>query len=144
MKLDVSNIDDYIIAGALTGPGIPELDVLKVLITGEIRRVCDLPLEGGPLVRETPTDIAAVRQCVYWLCDKTLEHRYLRQTTVHWLSHARGALFQLGCRYDHWLYRFTHLLAEVVYDPDYPNIIDRINQHLDKFTEEKSKMGVPK
>ena len=141
MKLDISNIDDYNIAAALTGPGIPELDTLKVLITGEIRRVCGMPETSGPLVREEPTDIVALRRCVYWLRDKVPEHRYLRYAVVHWLSHARRALFHLGCVPEHWLYRFVHLLAEMVYDPDYPSIIDRISQHLDEFTEKGSRIG---
>jgi len=141
MKLDISNIDDYNIAAALTGPGIPELDTLKVLITGEIRRVCGMPGSSGPLVREGPTDFVALRQCVYWLCDKIPEHRYLRYTVVHWLSHVRRALFLLGCAPEHWLYRFTRLLGEMVYNPDYPNTVDRINRHLRKFTEEGSRIG---
>jgi len=141
MNLDVSSIEDYIIAAALTGPGIVELNALKVFITGEIRRACGIPKTSGPSVRDEPTDIEVLRRCVYWLRNETPEYRYLRQTTAHWLSHAHRALFQLGCEYDHWLYRFVHLLAEVIYNPHYPAALDKLNQHLDEFTEENSRIG---
>jgi len=140
MNLDVSTRKDYIIATALTGSGIQALTPLKRFITGEIRRACGVPSEcGGPLVRDRPTDIEAVRRHVHWLHTRVKEHRFLRQAVVHWVTHARRALVELG-EDDCWLFRFVHLLGELVYNPHRNGVLEGIDKHLDKFTEENSRI----
>jgi len=141
MKLDVSTRKDYIIAAALTGPGIQALTPLKRFITGEIRRVCGVPGGPGPTIRDKPTDIGAVRRRVHWLHTRVKEHIFLRQAVVHWLSHACGGLIELGCEHDHWLHRFVLLLNVMVRTPHCDGALEKVDKHLDKFTEEGSRIG---
>lgn len=142
MKLDITTREDYIIAAALTGPGIEALTPLKRFITGEIRRACGVPdgPSGGPVVRNKPTDIKAVRRRVHWLYARVKEHPFLRQAVIHWVTHAHNALVELG-ETDGWLLWFVRLLGEMVYNPYRNGTLERIDEHLDKFTEENSRIG---
>lgn len=140
MKLGVHDADGFTIATGLCGPGVGKLRVLKVLITGEIRRACGVMPGRGPLVRNRPTDIEAVRRCVHWLHCEVKEHEYLRQVVGHWLSHARSATLELNCVIPSWFSRFLCLLSQMVYNPHYTGVQGRIDAHLDKFTEENSRI----
>lgn len=141
MKLDVSTRKDYIIATALTGPGIAELDTLKIFITGEIRRVCGVPSEcGGPLTRDKPTTIERVRHDVFWLQEEMVTSRHLKLAVCHWSRHARDALVQLGCGSNHWLLRFVDALCLLTMWPRRKAHLDTLLELLDSFTEEGSKI----
>ena len=140
MNLNVGTEKGYDIAAALTGPGIAELGALKVLITGEVRRVCDVPRSSGALLRTETVDIEAVRGNIRWLRVNVEKHRLLRQVVLHWLYHAREALLGLGCGREDWLYQFTWVLTNLVCTPRGPNALQRMNRLLDTFTEEGSRI----
>jgi len=147
MKLDVTTQRGYLIAVALNGPGVSELDAMKKLITGEVRRVCGMqPYIGGATVRNAPdaymsVNIEAVRNCIRWLCEEVKTHNYLQQVALHWLSHAGRALVELRCNRYSWFFLFVEALCGLVDRPHNQRRLNRVMSFLDEFTEEGSRIG---
>ena len=136
MKLDVSTRRDYIIATALTGPGISALNTLKAFITGEIRQACGV---CGPPILDKPASVEGVRGEVLWLQRGMVAHRYLRQGVRHWLKHAHNALLELNCG-DYWLRSFVYALYRLSAWPREKDRLDTLLGLLDEFTEEGSRI----
>jgi len=139
MKLDISTREGYNVATALIGPGTYNLSTLKELVTGEIRRVCKV--SPGPLTRDGLIDTEALRRETLWLHNAVVRNVHLRTIMTHWLSHACAGLIELGCEHDHWLHRFVFLLNVMVRTPHCDDTLERVDRHLDKFTEEGSRIG---
>lgn len=126
MKLDVSTRMGYDIAAALTSSGVPSAGSLKRLITGSIRRVCEVRDDHHCIVYPEHLEVGAKPECLMTrriiLGDvKCLRASLVDAPTVcsvvsHWLGHAVRAMRYLPELRNTWLYKFTLALCKVTTD----------------------------
>lgn len=124
MKLDVSTKEGYDIAAGLVGPHIPQLQHLKWLITGEIRRAMgvasSITYEDTCMVRDekiTPERIRGIKGDIQWLSSAVHERCHIQRVVTSWLLCAHAAICALGTPKSEWLPYFTMVVANAVREP---------------------------